>query len=73
MARTKDCETRPGRDVNGYGVLTWNDEAYGPRLLSYQKADQFIQFVGDKTGLDPHHQTEDVLEELAGKFGRAYP
>lgn len=67
----KDCETKAGRSDLGYGTLTWNGKPYGPRFLSYDQAVRFIQFVGDKTGLDPHHQTEEALDGLATKFQAA--
>lgn len=64
----KDCMTRPGKNLQGQGYLSWNFKPYGPTFPSHEKADEFIQFVGNKTGLDPKHQSEERLELLAAEF-----
>lgn len=64
----KDCETRAARDQQGLGVLTWNGEPYGPIFDSFNQAEQFITFVGNRTGLDPRHQCEWLLDELGAQF-----
>lgn len=73
MSKLKECETKAGIDGDGLGVLSWNDEPYGPVFRCFSEADKFVAFVGNRTGLDPRHQSTDRLEILAAEFrGRGY-
>ena len=58
----KDCITRVQRNDLGYWSLTWNGKPYGPTFGTHTKAEEFVRRVSNRTGLDPHHQTEAFLE-----------
>lgn len=57
---TDNCRTTATPD----GRLSWNGCVYGPEFETQEGAEDFIQWVGNRTGLDPWAQTEKRLAEL---------
>lgn len=54
--------------IDGDATLTWRGEPYGLSFENTKLARDFIQFVGNRTGLDPYHQTQETLDRLAAEW-----
>jgi hypothetical protein len=60
MTNTDNCRTTATPD----GRLSYNGRLYGPEFETQEAAQDFVKWVGDRTGLDPWAQTSERLAAL---------
>lgn len=55
----------------GWARLNFAGSWFGPEFENLEEAQRFLEYVANKTGLDPYHQQPAALEHMYAEWAMA--